>query len=134
MYCVECGAELEPQAPAYCPHCGRPTTGAQHLDSATVSQEVARTIEVNRSFLLHAVLVLLLYNLFWPVGIVMNLVFLRQAQRIEMLHGVSPEGKGCLEALLFFFFVVAALLVLAIVAFFLLESTFAPTISPSHST
>ena len=47
-----------------------------------------------------AVFTAVLYLLLLVPGVVANVVFWRQANRVENLTGIAPPGKGCLTAML----------------------------------
>jgi hypothetical protein len=59
--------------------------------------------------MLHAVLALALYFLFWPLGLILNIVFLVMASETQSRIGTSPEGKGCLWVLLIFMLLIPGL-------------------------
>ena len=65
-----------------------------------------------RSFTTHAVITLVLYCVLWIPGLIANIVYLQEARKIERITGRSPEGMGCLWALL----IVVCLPLLAICA------------------
>ena len=47
-----------------------------------------------------AIITLILYWAFWPVGLVANIIYLREARRLEK-EGTPVANKGCLSTLLF---------------------------------
>lgn len=62
-----------------------------------------------------AVVTLILYIAFWPVGLVANIVYLKEARQLRA-QGSQVEGEGCLVALL----VVHVILPCALVLFLIL--------------
>lgn len=56
----------------------------------------------NRSFTTPAVITLVLYFVLWIPGLIANIFYLIEANKVERLTGETPEGKGCLLAMLVF--------------------------------
>jgi uncharacterized protein involved in cysteine biosynthesis len=56
-----------------------------------------------RSFTSPAIITLILYFVLWIPGLIANIVFWREAKRVEKLIGRSPEGLGCLTWMLVVF-------------------------------
>jgi hypothetical protein len=68
-----------------------------------------------KSYTLKAVLTLVLYYVgFYIVGLIVNLVFLSEANSDQRASGVSPSGKGCLIFLLIFHLIIPILLIFAL--------------------
>lgn len=55
-----------------------------------------------KSFTTPAIVTLVLYIFLWIPGLIANVIYWREANRVEELIGRSPEGKGCLVAMLWF--------------------------------
>jgi hypothetical protein len=53
-----------------------------------------------RDYTTPAVITLILYFVCWLPGIIANVIYYLQAQKDEAMTGRSPQGKGCLLALL----------------------------------
>lgn len=71
-------------------------------DMATAMRlEIARS----KSYVGSACLTLLFYWIFYPVGLVLNFVYLSDAGNNERVSGRSPSGKGCLLSLLWWCFI-----------------------------
>jgi hypothetical protein len=47
-----------------------------------------------------AIFALFAYVLIWPVGLVANIIWLREASQVEKDLGETPPNKGCLVTLL----------------------------------
>ncbi len=74
----------------------------------------------SKDYLPSAIVALFAYCTIWPVGLVMNIVWLREASHVEKDLGSTPPNKGCLTYLLWFNLLVAGLffaLFLAVVYF-----------------
>ncbi len=71
-----------------------------------------------KSYMGTAVLVLVLYWLLYLPGLIANIVYLAEASRYKATTGHSPDGVGCLWALLAFFFLlpIALGVILGIIA------------------
>lgn len=63
-----------------------------------------------RSFVGPAFIVLVLYIVFWFVGFILNIVYLREAKNEQYATGYSPEGRGCLIALLWIMGIIPVIL------------------------
>lgn len=94
-----------------------PPEPAPHAMSADEYDRIQlRSLGLSKSYVGSAFLVLLLYWFLYLPGLILNIVYLNEAGRIQKASGVSPSGKGCLEALLFFYFwLPLSLFILAIV-------------------
>ena len=55
-----------------------------------------------QSFTTKAVLVLVLYWMFWIPGLIANYLFYREARQTERIAGTSLPGTGCLAVMLGF--------------------------------
>lgn len=62
-----------------------------------------RTLALTKSYVGVAFLTWFLYWLLYLPGLIMNIVYLQEANRIKQATGVTPSGKGCLDALLIFY-------------------------------
>ncbi len=58
---------------------------------------------LGRSYTTPAVISMLLYLVFWFPGLIANGFYLLEAIRVERLTGQSPDGIGCLWAVLIAF-------------------------------
>ncbi|HEY4668355.1 MAG TPA: hypothetical protein VIH05_01120 [Tepidiformaceae bacterium] len=67
-----------------------------------------------KSYTGQAIVALVVYFIFWPVGLVLNLVWRSEAKRMERVAGTSLPGVGCLTWLLVFQIVLAAFMVLLV--------------------
>ena len=72
--------------------------------------------EEPRSYLNSAILTLVLYFVFYIIGLVANFLYLNSAKKEEARTGMQPEGKQFLVILLWVFFVVPLIVAVAIVA------------------
>ncbi len=70
-------------------------------------QETQQWIEIERqraaaarSYTTPAVITLVLYCVLWLPGLIANIVYWLEARKTEQLIGRTPEGKGCLTAML----------------------------------
>src|SRR3990170_1531829 len=59
-----------------------------------------RTLALSKSYVGAAFLTWFLYWLLYIPGLIMNIVYLQEANRLRQATGVTPSGKGCLDALL----------------------------------
>jgi hypothetical protein len=59
-----------------------------------------RAFARTQSFTSKAVAVLVLYWVFWLPGLIANIVFYREARRMERLADASLPGTGCLAVML----------------------------------
>ncbi len=64
-------------------------------------------------------LIFFLYIFIWPLGLILNLIYLSEANRIEKVSGVPPEGKGCLVALLIWQLIGLAITIIAVILLFM---------------
>ncbi len=85
-------------------------------DHVDVEQERLRAA-AQRSYVLPAVLVLVLYFVMYIPGLIANIVFYLQASSDEQLVGRPPEGKGCLLGLLILGVIVPVVAICAAVVF-----------------
>jgi hypothetical protein len=86
-----------------------------YRDRRPYRDDYRRHFKPRRNFTESAVLCLVMYWLLWPVGAVLNFVYLSEVRTVERETGKQPEGRGCLLALLIVcFWVPLALLVLSI--------------------
>jgi hypothetical protein len=58
---------------------------------------------VGKNYTFHAVVALVAYTFMWIPGLMLNVVFLNQANKDQNDAGKAPEGKGCLLWLLWVF-------------------------------
>lgn len=80
-----------------------------------------RMMMSSKSFTTPAIITLVLYCVLWLPGLIANIVYWREAKTVERVTGHSPEGKGCLVAMLWVFIVLPLIggglfIVIAIIA------------------
>jgi len=69
----------------------------------TTQQEMEAALAASRSYYSPALITLALYwILFWIGGLLANIVYLNSAYNTKRISGKSPEGLGCLWALILF--------------------------------
>ena len=78
----------------------RPSLSLRTVPPALSAEEQARIDAEGQRFTRKAVVTAVLYLLLLVPGVVANVVFWRQADRVENLTGIAPPGKGCLTAML----------------------------------
>jgi hypothetical protein len=111
-----------------CPKCGTGFVAVARGDSIYPPLDPVRepvgqdpdysyAAELTKSYTNSAALTMILYWLCWPIGLVMNLVYLSEANQTHRAVGHSPAGKGCLIALLVvcFAFPMTTLLIILLV-------------------
>ncbi|MGE0636584.1 MAG: hypothetical protein AB7G44_11085 [Bacteroidia bacterium] len=62
--------------------------------------ELEKAIAKLQNFIGAAVLTFFLYLIFYIPGLIINILYLLEAKRIEKIAGQKPAGYGCLIALL----------------------------------
>lgn len=88
-----------PPPPPYQP--GPQVYVQQPAQAPGVGLDVLRAVHSTKSFVGPAFLTLALYWFgFYVVGLIMNLVYLSEANRTKKIVGDSPPGRGCLLVLL----------------------------------
>ncbi|MFL5761117.1 MAG: zinc-ribbon domain-containing protein [Thermomicrobiales bacterium] len=115
MRCPNCGQDLLPRD-KFCANCGAPAPlePSSYPFEASSSQTQTnpppvdyrpqqQTAAAKRSFLTEAIITFVCYLVFWFPGLIINLVYLREANQVERTTGRAPSGKGCLLALLVVF-------------------------------
>lgn len=65
--------------------------------------DVVRALKAQESYVGKAWATFFLYLCFWLPGLIMNLVFLSDANKTKRIVGASPSGHGCLVFLLWIF-------------------------------
>ena len=87
----------QPQQPAQPQYISQPQVYVQ----SSTPMDMMRAMAATRSYYGPALLTLALYWFtFWIGGVIANIIYLNSANNTQKLSGVSPEGKGCLWALL----------------------------------
>ena len=87
----------------------RPVTGWQF------ATDVAKAV-VGKNYTVHAIAALVLYTFMWVPGFIVNVVFLKQANRDQDETGKAPEGKGCLLWLLWVFGIIPLVTIILLLA------------------
>ena len=77
----------------------------------------------SKSFTTPAVICMVLYCVLWLPGLIANIVYLVEANKVKALTGTAPQGYGCLWALLAVVAIVPFIFgILGLLAFFLLPA------------
>jgi len=71
--------------------------------------------EFAKSYTTPAILTLVLYIFLWIPGLIANIVYLIEANKTKRITGRTPDGYGCLLAMLCFVALPPALFVLIVV-------------------
>ncbi|NJL54974.1 hypothetical protein HC928_07145 [bacterium] len=61
-----------------------------------------QVVRAPRDYTVMAIVILILYWVFWLPGLIVNVIMLSEANQVQRETGMAPEGKGCLTALLWF--------------------------------
>ncbi len=93
--------------------------------------DYGRDFRPRRNFTESAVLVLVMYWLFYPVGVILNFVYLSEAGTLQRETGRQPEGRGCLLALLIVGFWIPLALLLLLIGGCVVTTAVAPSGSMS---
>jgi hypothetical protein len=80
-----------------------------------LSRELGAALAAQKTYGTKAFFVWFLYWLGWLPGVVMNLVYLSEANGIKRQTGVSPSGHGCLVVLFLLHVVLPLFLILLLV-------------------
>jgi hypothetical protein len=136
--CPSCGAPLpftpdEPRTPERVDH-SRPVTRSS-VDQPTSQSQTPnvqvtvqpQTVVKQESFVGRAFIALILYYLgLYIVGLILNIVFLSNANGIRNRTGSSPSGRGCLLFLIWthFWIPLLAFLIIIIISLALGEGAF----------
>lgn len=84
---------------------------SQKIHEAQPSGELDAAIARSKSYIGSSILVLVLYLVFWLPGLIANILYYREAQRMEQIGGIRPQGTGCLAIMLWGQVIVVALAV-----------------------
>ena len=71
---------------------------------------------IGRNYTYHAIAALVLYTFLWIPGLVLNIVFLNNANRDQRATGKAPQGKGCLLWLLWVFGILPVVIIVLLLA------------------
>lgn len=77
-----------------------PFAGQQAASTARPGE--VQVMRAPRDYTVMAIVILILYWVFWLPGLIVNIVMLSEANQVQRETGMAPEGKGCLTALLWF--------------------------------
>lgn len=115
--CGNCGYPIAPTHVA-CPECGGPLSEArpQPANPATPPPLPGYAIMASgrpKDFTNVAIGTLVLWLLFWPAGLIMNMIYLDKARKLERETGIRPEGKTFLLTTWVIFFRVPAVIIIA---------------------
>lgn len=98
--CRECNQEVSSNA-ASCPRCGAPHPAMSGTDLVLFEQaQAARADALSHSYIGPAFASLVWYPILILPGLITNILFLREARRMEEIAGRPLPGTGCLWALL----------------------------------
>lgn len=92
-------------APAGMPH--------SPADAMQINQRMGEAIAMHKSYVGASFGVLFLYFVLYLPGLVLNLVWLSEANRIKKQTGIAPQGTGCLAFLFYIFFAIPLALMVA---------------------
>ena len=70
------------------------------------SRDAVKYVDMTKSYVGSAVLTLLLYFIFYLPGLIVNIVYMADANRYKKVSGVTPSGYGCLIALIIVYFAI----------------------------
>jgi hypothetical protein len=71
---------------------------------------------IAKNYTFHAFAALFLYSFLWIPGLVLNIVFLNNANRDQRATGKAPQGKGCLLWLLWVFGILPVVIIVLLLA------------------
>jgi len=75
--------------------------------------EAAKAV-IGKNYTVYAIAALAMYTFLWIPGLVLNVVFLNQANRDQRETGQAPEGKGCLLWLLWVFGIIPFVVIMVL--------------------
>lgn len=123
--CPNCGHQVN-EGDQFCQSCGEPLKAigegvhSPATEGVLDASDAERTAARMKRYTWPAVLVLLLYLLFLPLGLIANWLYYRNAKRMSEIAGDELPGTGCLKALLVFGIILSILLVLSMVVGYLI--------------
>jgi hypothetical protein len=88
----------------------------QSVNQPGMGTELAVALAAQQSFVGKAFICWFLYWLLYLPGLVMNIAWLSEANRVKKLTGQAPSGTGCLQFLLFKFVFLPILVVILVLA------------------
>ncbi len=65
----------------------------------TDSDDIEKALARQKSYIGPAVITLILYWLFYVPGLIVNILYMKDAKRIARIAGQNPSGYGCLVVL-----------------------------------
>jgi hypothetical protein len=88
------------------------------MSTSYLPSDLERAIARTKSYIGAAIAVLLLYNLFWLPGFIVNIAYLSEARRMGKVAGQPVSGIGCLWLMLFYGIVIPILAIVgAVIAY-----------------
>jgi len=87
------------------------------VQAGTSPKEVLAAVESQKSYVGKAVLTLAIYMVIWIVGIILNFVYLGEANKTKRIVGTSPSGHGCLVTLIWLFFYIPLTIIVFLAIF-----------------
>ena len=72
------------------------------------ADDLRRTSAQMKSYTGSAIVVLILYWIFWIPGLIANVIYYQEAKRMEKIAGHGLPGVGCLTILLLFNVIIPA--------------------------
>lgn len=125
-WCNNCGTEV-PYGSGFCNVCGAPIGHTAPQPVAQPPQfDYERAAARSKSYTGSAVLTFFLYWLFWLPGLIVNIIFLKEAKQNERMAGRSLPGVGCLQILLWVQIILAVLSCCGTVAYFVFGAASIP--------
>ena len=92
---------------------------ASQQGSMSPGYDVVRALKSQESYVGKAFITFIMYLFFWLPGLVINLIFLSDANKTKRIVGVTPSGHGCLVSLLWIFVILPIIFIglLALVSY-----------------
>jgi hypothetical protein len=119
-FCLSCGAQLPAVvtfAAGASPQVEQPAVAPPETTAGAPS-EMERALARTKSYTGAAIAVFVLYSLAYLPGLIFNLMYLREARRMEQIAGQELPGTGCLSSMVWAGVLVFIALVLFLMWFF----------------